>query len=207
MRVNKTIFLVDDDETVRCALSSVLRVSGYMVKPFPSAEAFLEEADGTIEGVMLLDKCMTGMSGIELHSELTKRDIDLPTIFITGHGDVHTSVKALKAGAIDFLEKPVNHEALLASINEAFLRLNNCKKYRSSVAEIKRNYSCLTEREMEVMQHVVAGVTNKDIAELLNVSDRTIEAHRSRVMKKMRAESLPDLVKKYDIYHAVETRK
>ena len=144
-RVNKTIFLVDDDAAVHCAFASVLGASGYSVKSFPSAESFLEEADGALEGVILLDQCMSGMSGIELHSELTKRDIDLPTIFITGYGDVQTSVKAIKNGAMDFLEKPVSNEALLASINEAFLLLNGHKKYRSSVAEMNRLCLLLAE--------------------------------------------------------------
>ena len=148
---------------------------------------------------MLLDQCMIGMSGIELHSELTKRDIDLPTIFITGHGDVQMSVKAIKSGAVDFIEKPISNEVLLASIKEAFARFNFRKQYRDSVVEMKRRSACLTKREKEIMQHVVAGVSNREIAKLLDLSNRTIEVHRSRAMKKMGAESIPDLVLKYDI--------
>ena len=193
------IHLVDDDEAVRHALSHFLEESGYSVRSYPSAEIFLEEADGAVEGVMLLDQRMTGMSGIELQSELPKRGIDLPVIFITGHGDVQTSVKAIKSGAIDFIEKPISNEVLLASIKEAFSRFNFRKQYRDSVVEMKRHSACLTKREKEIMQHVVAGLSNREIAKLLDLSNRTIEVHRSRAMKKMGAESIPDLVLKYDV--------
>ena len=199
MRVRKNIFLVDDDADVSCALSMFLVSAGYSVKSFPSAEAFLEEAGSAVGGVMLLDQRMTGMSGIELQSELPRRGIFLPIIFITGHGDVQTSVKALKAGAIDFLEKPFSHKDLLASLKEAFLQFNNQKQDHDLVAEIGRCYVSLTRREKEVMQHVVAGVSNRQLAERLQLSPRTIEVYRSRVMKKMGAEALPNLVRIYDI--------
>ena len=200
MRSNETIFLVDDDAAICCALSGFLELSGYSVMSFPSAESFLEETDAMVEGVMLLDLRMTGMSGMELQSELRKRGIDLPIIFITGHGDVQISVKAIKAGAIDFLEKPFSNEALLASISEAFLQFNGQKQYRDSIAEMKRRYACLTKREREVMKHVVTGLSSRQLAMRLGISDRTIEVHRCRVMKKMGAESLPDLVQKYDMF-------
>jgi two-component system response regulator FixJ len=190
-----TIYLVDDDAAACCAISAFLGTSGYSVKSFPSAEAFLEVADSAVEGIMLLDLRMTGMSGIELQSELPKRGIDLPIIFITGYGDVQTSVKAIKAGAIDFIEKPFSNDDLLASIREAFSRVNDCKKH----TELRKCHASLTEREWEVLKHVVAGKSNRYIAELLRLSNRTIEVHRSRIMKKMEAESIPDLVQKYDI--------
>lgn len=193
------IHLVDDDAAVRQALSHFLGESGYSVRSYASAEVFLEEADGGVEGVMLLDQRMTGMSGTELQSELPKCGIDLPVIFITGHGDVQMSVKAIKSGAIDFIEKPISNEVLLASIKEAFSQFNFRKQYRDSVVEMKRRSACLTKREKEIMQHVVAGVSNREIAKLLDLSNRTIEVHRSRAMKKMGAESIPDLVQKYDI--------
>ena len=196
MQVNKNIFLVDDDAAVNHALSVFLESSGYSVKSFPSAEDFLEEADGAVEGIMLLDQRMTGMSGMELQAEFPKRDIALPIIFITGHGDVRMSVKAIKAGAIDFIEKPFNNEDLLASIREAFARADDSKKDHDLFAECRQCHSSLTPREREVMQHVVDGMSNRRVAELLDVSDRTIEVHRSRAMKKMRAESVPDLVRK-----------
>ena len=199
MPINRTIYLVDDDEAVCHALSVFLKASGYGVRTFSSAEAFLEGTDSAAEGVMLLDQRMTGLSGTELQAELAKRGLDLSIIFISGHGDVQLSVKAIKAGAVDFLEKPFSNEALLTSIREACTRSDESKKHRDDVADIRKRYASLTDREREVMQHVVAGMPNKDIAELLGLSNRTIEVHRSRGMKKMGPESLPDLVQKYDM--------
>ena len=198
-RVNKTIFLVDENAAVSCALSGFLENSGYCVKSFSSAEAFLEEVDGTVEGVMLLDLRMTGMSGMELQAELPKRGIDLPIIFMTGHGDVQMSVRAMKAGAIDFLEKPFSHETMLASIKEASSRVSGCEKQRDLTAKLRKCHANLSEREREVLKHVVTGLSSRQLAEQLGISNRTIEIHRSRIMKKMEAESLPDLVRKYDM--------
>ena len=195
--VNRTIFLVDDDAAVCHSLSVFLQTSGYSVRSFSSAEAFLEEADSTVEGVMLLDQRMTGMSGLELQAELDRLGTNLSIIFISGHGNVQMSVKAIKAGAINFLEKPFSNEELLMSIREAFLRGDDSKKHRDFSAELRKKYASLTNREREVMQYIVAGMSNRRLAKLLGVSDRTIEVHRSRGMKKMGAESLPDLVRKY----------
>jgi RNA polymerase sigma factor (sigma-70 family) len=200
MQVNKNVYLVDDDEAVCHALSVFLEGCGYRVRMFPSAEAFLEEADGTVHGVMLLDQRMTGMSGLELQDEIVRRDINLSIIFITGHGDVKMSVKAIKFGAIDFLEKPFSNEHLLASLKEAFSRVESDIKHRKRMAELRERHDNLTAREQEIMQHVVAGMTNKDTAELLGVTIRTIEVHRAKAMKKMGAETLPDLVRKHTLY-------
>ena len=197
MAVRRNVFLVDDDAAVCHALSVFLEASGYRVSTFSSAESFLEGVEGILEGVMLLDQRMTGMSGLELQGELDKRGIDLPIIFITGHGDVRMSVKAVKAGAIDFLEKPFSNEDLLVSIREAFLSADTRQKSGNRLAELRERQATLTAREKEVLQHVVAGQSNRHLADLLGVSDRTIEVHRSRVMKKMGADSLPDLVRKY----------
>jgi len=197
MTIKRHVFLVDDDLAVCHALSVFLESCGYFVRTFPSAEAFLVGAAGLKDGVMLLDQRMTGMSGLDLQTELARRHINQPIIFITGHGDVRMSVRALKAGAIDFLEKPFSNNDLLASIREAFLHADKHKKHRDDIAEMMRRYASLTEREREVMRHVVAGLSNRYLAEQLGVSDRTIEVHRSRGMKKMGADSLPDLVRKY----------
>jgi FixJ family two-component response regulator len=197
MPVNRTIFLVDDDVAVCHALSVFLNASGYSVRTFLSAEAFLQEVEDAAVGVMLLDQRMTRMSGLELQAELARRGCDLPIIFITGHGDVQMSVKAIKAGAIDFLEKPFSNQGLLASISEAFSYADTNRKHRSQIAALRKRHASLTAREREVMQHVVTGTSNKKLGELLGICDRTIEVHRSRVMKKMGAESLPDLVRKY----------
>ena len=200
MPMNRTIYLVDDDAAVCHALSVFLEASRYDVRTYSSAEAFLEEAENIPDGIMLLDQRMTGMTGLELQAELARRGFELPIIFITGHGDVQMSVKAVKAGAIDFLEKPFSNEDLLTSIKEAFSRADGSKKHRKTVAELRKRHASLTVREQEVMQHVVAGMSNRNLAELLGVSDRTVEVHRSRVMKKMGAKSLPDLVRKYAMY-------
>ena len=197
MTVNRNIFLVDDDAAVRHALSVFLGASGYCVKTFPSAEAFLEIVDGTVDGIMLLDQRMAELSGLELQAELARRGIGLSIIFISGHGDVQMSVKAIKAGAIDFLEKPFSDQDLLTSISEAFSCADVNRKRCSEIAALRKLHASLTPREEEVLQHVVTGISNRKLAELLGVSDRTVEVHRSRVMKKMGAESLPDLVRKY----------
>lgn len=197
MRVNRTIYLVDDDAAVCHALSVFLSASGYSARIFPSAEAFLEVADNMVEGVMLLDQRMGGMSGMELQNELVKRGSDLSIIFISGHGNVQMSVKAMKAGATNFLEKPFSNEDLLASISEAFLYLDSNKKQHDLAAEAGECYASLTDREREVLKYVVDGMSNKDLAERLGVSNRTVEVHRSRGMKKMKAESLPDLVRRF----------
>ena len=197
MPVARTIFLVDDDAAVCHALSVFLESSGYSVRTFPCAEDFLAETQGRGDGIMLLDQRMTGMSGLELQAELIRRHLDLPIIFITGHGDVQMSVKAVKAGAVNFLEKPFTNEDLLASIGEAFERAEKNREYHDRINRLRKCCASLTAREREVMQHVVAGMSNRNLAELLGVSDRTIEVHRSRVMKKMESESLPELVRKY----------
>ena len=197
MPVNRIVFLVDDDAAVCHALSVFLEASGSHVRAYHSAEAFLEEAEYTAEGVLLLDQRMTGMSGLELQAELVRRGIDLPIIFISGHGDVQMSVKAVKTGALDFLEKPFRNEDLLVSIREAFSHANHTRNHRNEIAGLRKRLASLTAREKEVMQYVVTGLSNKHMAERLGLSDRTIEVHRSRGMKKMGAESLPDLVRKY----------
>lgn len=197
MRASRTVFLIDDDAAVCHALSVFLEATGYRVRSFSSAEAFLEKVDSTLEGVMVLDQRMTGMSGLELQTELNRRGSDPSIIFISGHGDVQMSVKAIKAGAINFLEKPFNNDELLTSIREAFSHVDKSKKQHDLTTDLRKCHASLTNREREVLQHVVAGMSNKDLAELLGVSDRTVEVHRSRGMKKMGAESLPDLVRKY----------
>jgi FixJ family two-component response regulator len=203
---SRSIFLVDDDVAVCHALSVFLKACGFTVRTFSCAEDFLAAAAGVREGVLLLDQRMTGMSGLDLQTELDRRRIGLPVIFITGHGDVRMSVRALKAGAVDFLEKPFSNEDLLASIREAFLHSDEHKKHRDATAEMRRRYASLTEREREVMRHVVAGLSNRHLAERLGVSDRTIEVHRSRGMKKMGADSLPDLVRKYALCQEIDPK-
>jgi len=199
MLVEKQVYLVDDDAAVCHALSVFLTSSAYSVDTFSCAEDFLEAASDEMEGVMLLDQRMTGMTGLELQEKLGDCGVELPIIFITGHGDVRMSVKAIKAGAVNFLEKPFSNEELLKALSEAFAYADEDKKRHNEIAELKRCYASLTARESEVMQYVVAGMSNRGLADQLGVSDRTIEVHRARGMKKMEAESLPDLVRKYTL--------
>ena len=192
------IFLVDDDSAVRDALRLYLEGSDFAVKTFESAEAFLGKIGGMGRGVLVLDQRMTGMSGLELQSELKGRGVELPTIFITGHGDVPMSVRAMKEGAADFLEKPFRNSDLLASIEQVLSQ--DEAKMEENLYQARATVKCnrLTPREKEVMGCIVRGLSNKNIAELLGVSIRTVEAHRGRVMAKMDAGSLPDLVRMAD---------
>jgi FixJ family two-component response regulator len=199
-QVNRTIFLIDDDVAVCHALSVLLEMSGYRIRTYHSAESFLGEVEHTTKGIVLVDQRLTGMSGLELQAELANRGIILPIIFISGHGDIQMSVKAIKNGAINFLEKPLNNEELLTAIREAFSLVHAKRAHHRTVAELTRCHANLTSREWQVMGHVAAGKTNKEIAHLLGLSMRTIEVHRKSVMKKMVAESVPDLVRKYAMY-------
>ena len=195
----KQVYLIDDDAAVCHALSVFLDASGYRIRIFSSAEDFLSAITADLQGVMLLDQRMTGMTGLELQAELGSHGVKLPIIFITGHGDVRMSVKAIKAGAVNFLEKPFSNEELLAALQEAFATAGKSKKLQDEIAGLRKRHASLTEREREVMQYVVAGMSNRRLADKLGVSDRTIEVHRARGMKKMGAQSLPDLVRKYSL--------
>jgi RNA polymerase sigma factor (sigma-70 family) len=195
MTANTTIFLVDDDPAVRDALAVFLEGSGFRVSQFDSAEAFLANTRGTSDGVLVLDQRMGGMSGLELQEELKARNIELPTIFITGHGDVQMSVTAMKEGAVDFLEKPFRNCDLLAGIEAAVARQETQRAHLARRAAADQCYQGLTPREREVMEYIVLGEPNRTIAERLGVSGRTVEVHRAKVMEKMRAGSLPDLVR------------
>ena len=199
MSALKQVYLVDDDAAVCHALSVFLEASGYLIRTFSCAEDFLSAAAEDMRGVMLLDQRMTGMTGLELQAELGRRGVELPIIFITGHGDVRMSVEAMKAGAVNFLEKPFSNQELLSVLQEAFACAAEGKKLHDEISGLRKRYACLTEREREVMQYVVAGMSNRKLADKLGVSDRTIEVHRARGMKKMGAESLPDLVRKYSL--------
>jgi two-component system response regulator FixJ len=199
MSALKQVYLVDDDAAVCHALSVFLETSGYLVRTFSCAEDFLSAAAEDMRGVMLLDQRMTGMTGLELQAELGSRGVELPIIFITGHGDVRMSVEAMKAGAVNFLEKPFSNQELLSVLQEAFACAAEGKRLHDKVDGLRKRHACLTEREREVMQYVVAGMSNRKLADKLGVSDRTIEVHRARGMKKMGAESLPDLVRKYSL--------
>ncbi|MCP5418983.1 MAG: response regulator transcription factor [Gammaproteobacteria bacterium] len=194
MNPQPSVFLVDDDEAVRDSLSLSLEMDGLKVECFASARDFLESYDASRPGCLVLDVRMPDMSGLELQEVLATRRITIPIIFITGHGDVPMSVKAVKAGAVDFLEKPFKKEVLQERIQEALAQDAQMRKEWAERQQLRRRLEHLTPREQEVMALVVGGHSNKDIARRLDISPRTVETHRARIMEKMGATSLPDLV-------------
>jgi FixJ family two-component response regulator len=195
MKSSKTIHLVDDDDAVRHALGVFLESAGFEVCEYSSATDFLDECASVAGGVMLLDQRMPGMSGMELQTRLRQLKIFMPVIFITGHGDVQMSVAAMKAGAMDFLEKPFDNSELLLCIREALRKSAGKRREWEQRCEVEQRCSSLTSRELEVMGYIVQGMSNRAIAEQLGLSNRTVEVHRARVMAKMAARSLPELVR------------
>ena len=190
-----TVFVVDDDQAMRDSLRWLIESVGLAVECHDSAESFLESYYPGRAGCLLLDVRMPGMSGLELQEYLNKHEIDIPVVVITGHGDVPMSVRAMKQGAIDFIEKPFNDELLLEAIRRA-LSLDASRREKNALrAELVARLSTLTPREHEVMEMVTAGKSNKEIAAALGVSAKTVEAHRAKVMDKMQAGSLAELVR------------
>ncbi|HBH35933.1 MAG TPA: DNA-binding response regulator [Gammaproteobacteria bacterium] len=189
------VFIVDDDEALRDSLRWLLESVGLRVETHDSANSFLQSYYPGQSGCLLLDVRMPGMSGLELQEQLESRDVRLPVVIITGHGDVSMAVRALKAGAMDFIEKPFDDELLLASIQSALSLDVEQRKSRATQAEILARLAQLTRREHQVMELVTTGKANKQIASELNVSAKTVEAHRAHVMEKMQANSLAELVR------------
>ncbi len=197
MPLQQTVFLVDDDAAIRRSLSYALLKRGFAVEAYASGQAFLEGYDPEKYGCLLLDLSMPGMNGLELQRHLIEREIRLPIIFITGHGSIPESVHALKAGAVDFLEKPFRQEILLERLEVAFAEDRRRRQATSERDIIVERITRLTEREKEIMQLLVSRPANhssKQLARELNISNRTIDHHRARVMEKMEARSLPELV-------------
>lgn len=190
-----TVFVVDDDPSMRDSMRWLIESVGLKVEPFANADAFLEQFSGDEPGCLVLDVRMPGTSGMELLDMLKSRGVQLPIIMISGHGDVPMAVQALKRGAIDFLEKPFRDQELLEQIARAIDVDEDRRKKAASVAGIHARLEKLTPREREVMELVVAGYANKQVAAKLGLSEKTIEVHRSRVMSKMKARTLPCLVK------------
>jgi FixJ family two-component response regulator len=189
-----TVFVVDDDASVRGALARLLHSAGYQTETFASAEGFLAQSRFDAPGCIILDVRMPGLNGLELQQALAAADRQLPIVFITGHGNVPMSVRAMKAGAEDFLPKPFDDEELLKAVACALNKSQREQNERTEVAEIRRRLSSLTPREREVLCHVVAGQLNKQIAADLSIAEKTIKVHRGRVMEKMGASSLAGLV-------------
>jgi two-component system response regulator FixJ len=190
-----TVFVVDDDEAVRQAMVLLLDSVGLKVETYASAEGFLEGYQASRPGCLVLDVRMPGTSGLVLQEMLAARGIDIPIIFITGHGDVPTSVRAMKAHALDYLEKPFNDQDLLDRINEAIERDATTRGDRAETAEIAARIGSLTRREREIMQLLVDGKSSKAMAMELNISEKTVQVHRARVMEKMQATSVAALVR------------
>jgi FixJ family two-component response regulator len=191
---DQRVYIVDDDEAMRDSLLWLLESQGFAVTAFASAEDFLAACRDDMAGCIVLDVRMPGMSGLELYEKLSARQCTLPVIFITGHGDVPMAVSALKKGAVDFIEKPFSDKDMLRLIEQCLeLDRNNREKQQKAVG-VKRRLANLTEREIEVMDLILAGKLNKQIADVLNISIKTVEVHRGRIMDKMAARTVAELV-------------
>jgi len=195
MNPEATVFVVDDDPAVRAALALLVRSDGLRACTYPNAQTYLDECPPTHPGCVVTDLRMPGMSGLELQDRLQARRPTPPVIILTGHGDVSAAVRALKAGAVDFVEKPYDPSTLLAAIREALARDLAQRRADADDAALEQRLVTLTPREREVMMLVTKGLASKAIAIDLGISERTVELHRSRVMRKMAARSLADLVR------------
>jgi FixJ family two-component response regulator len=190
------VYVVDDDESIRQALSNLLRSVGLAVKTFASAQSFLEAPKESAPGCLILDVRLRHESGLALQADLTKAGVEMPVLFITGHGDIEMSVRAMKAGALDFFPKPFRDQDMLDAVGQALARDAERLKAARAISDLRRSYQSLTPREKEVMVYVVTGLMNKQIAAEMNLSEITVKIHRGQLMKKMGSRSVADLVRK-----------
>ena len=189
------IAIVDDDASVREGLHSLIRSAGWRVEAFVSAQEFLNRLGAEAPSCLILDLHLPGLSGLDLQERMAKVGLEIPIVFLTGHGDIPASVQAMKAGAVEFLTKPLDEQKLLQAIREALERDRRTRQQHAETRELRERYDTLTAREREVMHQVVSGLLNKQIAGELNITEFTVKIHRGHVMRKMRADSLPDLVR------------
>lgn len=189
------VYVIDDDEAVRVALKDLLESVGLRAETYSSGQQFLQAQRADIPSCLILDVRLPGLSGLDFQRELAVAKVEIPIIFITGHGDIPMTVQAMKAGAVDFLTKPFRDQELLDAIHKALDRDREKREQQSEVSELRRRHDDLTPREREVMALVVQGLLNKQIAAELGTSETTVKIHRGQVMRKMQAESLPDLVR------------
>ena len=190
-----TVFVIDDDPSLRRAVERQLQGAGYIVETFASAQAFLDRTPPTGVACIVSDVRMPGLSGLDLQATLARAGRELPTVFVSGHGDVPTSVQAMRAGAVTFLAKPFGKDELAAAVGEALARSRGRERTRRENAELQARYRSLTPREREVLALVSAGLLNKVIADRLGAAEKTVKIHRGRVMEKMSASSVADLVR------------
>ena len=192
------IAIVDDDPWARDGLEALVRSVGWRAEAFASAQEFLARPSEEKPGCLVLDLQLPDLSGLDLQKRMAETHMEIPVVFLTGHGDIPASVQAMKAGAVSFLTKPVKEQDLLQAIQEAIERDRKSRQQRAETRELRLRYESLTPREQEVMQQVVAGLLNKQIASELKMSEFTVKFHRGHVMRKMRAESVAELVRMGD---------
>jgi FixJ family two-component response regulator len=193
--VTPIVFVVDDDVSVRESLEALIRCEGWQPETFASAQEFLDRPRVQIPNCLVLDVSLPGLNGLDLQSLVANERTDMPIIFITGHGDVPMTVQAMKAGAVEFLTKPFNDEVLLAAIRAALERSRVALSLEAEMRILRDRYASLSQRERQVMALVVSGLLNKQVGGELGISEITVKAHRGKVMQKMKADSLADLVK------------
>jgi FixJ family two-component response regulator len=189
------VFIIDDDQLFRRSTERLIRAAGLNVQPFASAREFLDHRRPEGPACLVLDVRMPGLSGMDLQHELNQSGIQIPIIFITGHGDIPTSVRAMKAGAVEFLTKPFRSRTLLDAVRAAIERDRLALQKQSETRELRQRYEQLTPREREVMALVTSGLLNKQVADKLSTTEATIKFHRAHIMQKMRAPSLADLIR------------
>jgi len=192
---NRLVHVIDDDEGMRRSVAFMLSHANFKVETYASGVAFLKVAQNVVRGSVLLDLRMPGMDGLEVQQELGKRGIDLPVIIVTGHGDIALAVKAMRAGALHFIEKPYEKETLLAALEEANARLDRSYDRNMSAAEARIRLASLTARERDVLNGLIEGHPNKVIAHSLGISPRTVEIHRANLMERLRVRSLSEALR------------